>query len=67
MHECTFTAGQVFIKSYYVKAGGITRQPIDWVSKNVYQKMVDHGRKRFLSEPVVHIRDLFTKTGSGQT
>ena len=39
----------VFIKSYYVKAGGITRQPIDWVSKNVYQKMVDHGYNHHMS------------------
>ena len=39
----------VFIKSYYVKAGGITRQPVDWVAKNVYQKMIDRGYNHHMS------------------
>ena len=39
----------VFIKSYYVKAGGITRQPIEWVKKNLYQKMADRGYNHHMS------------------
>eukprot|EP00947_MAST-08B_sp_MAST-8B-sp1_P004362 g4362.t1 len=51
-----------FIKSYYVKAGGITRQPIDWVAKNVYQKMVDRGYNHHMSSgflPVLPLRALW--------
>lgn len=33
----------VFLKSYYVGAGGITGVPIDWAAANVYQKIVDRG------------------------
>ena len=39
----------VFIKSYYVKAGGVTRQPIDFVGKHLYQKMVDRGYNHHMS------------------
>ena len=55
----------VFIKSYYVKAGGITRQPIDWVSKNVYQKMVDRGYNHHMSSGFLPVLPL-TAAWDGQ-
>ena len=48
----------VFIKSYYVKAGGVTRQPIDWVRENLYQKMVDHGYNHHMSSGVLPVLPL---------
>jgi len=33
----------VFLKSYYVGAGGLAGVPIDWAAPNVYQKLVDRG------------------------
>ncbi len=33
----------VFLKSYYVGAGGFAGVPIDWAAKNVYGKLVDRG------------------------
>jgi hypothetical protein len=54
-----------FIKSYYIKAGGITRQPIGWVSKNVYQKMVDRGYNHHMSSGFMPVLPL-NATWDGQ-
>ena len=39
----------VFLKSYYNKAGGLTRQDPDWAIKNFYQKLVDRGYNHHMS------------------
>ena len=33
----------VFLKSYYVGAGGLTGVPIDWTAQNIYSKLVSRG------------------------
>jgi len=39
----------VFLKSYYNKAGGLTRQDPTWAIANFYQKLVDHGYNHHMS------------------